>query len=689
MRRDNTIMMEYFSDPECRSDLLMSAIYYIENRFYDLIPDFPKELSSKDAFEYIKAWDALPLDIFLEVKEDRQYFFRMIINLGINIISDEPLKGIFRERHYERNFLFEYTCEALLDNYELKIIESNFFPYSGDNSQLKIEQTSKVHIPALSLNELEDCANAFLRKYCKDMLSHNKPINIINVVQSMGLNIQYMPLDDVVIAQIIGSRIIVNSTCPYATKRLQAFAIIHECVHKEFHTSYIELFEFMSDELFRKEMDEISEWDDESPREIHEIYDQVYVGAEADIFNKSLDDIESQTNAIALRIMMPADAIRNACTMLNHSLEALPLRSTEKKQKIISGLAEYFQVPLVLAQKRAIELGYTELENAGTFVDDVIIPPVSYSEGSLREDETFLINDGDATRELERNQELASLYKAGLIVKTCEKMFSINDPRYVYEDEEGNYHLTRYALDHVDECCLVFNRDTFSFLIESCNISDGFSKKVSEEAKIECNLRTQQNMRTIEKLDVFTNLRSEIDSLFNLMKYFPGNFQYTLMFHMIQRGFCKKESVSPLFPNYSTLTYKDFDLKGLSEKAYISSNSIKSYLQGEQKPEIESVVALCAALNLPPFYSVDLLRKADHDLFYASEENMYYMHLLFYYYSDSRLPLKGEDKYFSKKQNRGKINTLDYWNAILVCLGQKWIPQDGNNDAKDGLDNFE
>lgn len=39
-------------------------------------------------------------------------------------------------------------------------------------------------------------------------------------------------------------------------------------------------------------------------------------------------------------------------------------------------------------------------------------------------------------------------------------MFVINDPKYVHIQEDAEAELTDYALEHIDECCLIFNRET-------------------------------------------------------------------------------------------------------------------------------------------------------------------------------------------------------------------------------------
>ena len=174
-------------------------------------------------------------------------------------------------------------------------------------------------------------------------------------------------------------------------------------------------------------------------------------------------------------------------------------------------------------------------------------------------------------------------------------VFVINDKKYV-EVEGNKRHLSLYAINHMDECCLAFDNsdDTssenlpFSFC-ENCEtrkknkaknitISNGHNQRIylrAQDADIE---------RVFEDLDEALNLQSQLN----------GTFGSNLKVLMDDTGF-----------NTPNAVFK---------RSRIDNHKIKQFLNDEVKPSLRECVALCAAFELHPLVSYKFLESVGFNL---------------------------------------------------------------------------
>lgn len=106
-----------------------------------------------------------------------------------------------------------------------------------------------------------------------------------------------------------------------------------------------------------------------------------------------------------------------------------------------------------------MELGFDFAEGTNVYVDGKYYPPYSFRKGSLKRNQTFTIDAKNAVIESYVNPALSAQVKNGSIIyANC--MYCINDARYITRNDNGTPILTDYALEHVDECWLIFDRKT-------------------------------------------------------------------------------------------------------------------------------------------------------------------------------------------------------------------------------------
>lgn len=278
----------------------------------------------------------------------------------------------------------------------------------------------------------------------------------------------------------------------------------------------------------------------------------------------------------------------------------------------ISEFADFFGVSTTAAKIRAFELGFEQAAGVLNFVDGVHYPPFSFKKGSLKRGQTFIIDRNNAIFESYFDPELIEDIRAGRFIHAG-GMLVINDPKYVQKYEGYEATLTDYALDHADECCLVFDRvtrvstrydDSFYRICFLCRDADS---KNFVEANF--NPREGKNEDVVKRAREMAAIAAEAKRVSDILQdEIPGSFSATLDYHIERRKYTNEK---------------------MEERTGISSHMIQDYRKKKDiKPTLQSVLALCIGLNLHPSFSYDLIAKAGYNIMTASEENLIYRYLI-------------------------------------------------------------
>lgn len=174
--------------------------------------------------------------------------------------------------------------------------------------------------------------------------------------------------------------------------------------------------------------------------------------------------MEKQARGIAPRILMPKEStkikIRELFTAYDYSADT-PDR-INVLTKIVDELAEFFEVSKVSAKYRMVDLGFMSHEDSNEIYNfgskgvydwslDGHPLTVKTSNRSL----TRHITLEHAFYEYSRNAAFREMLQSGYF-RFVEDAFVINHPKYIYQDKAGNYRLTKYAIEHQQECTLLF-----------------------------------------------------------------------------------------------------------------------------------------------------------------------------------------------------------------------------------------
>ena len=509
---------------------------------------------------------------------------------------------------------------------------------------------TKYLVPYIYAKDLDKHAERFLEKYCPRALEEPMPLPIEEIVDSMGLTLYHAPLPDGIFGRtyfndanvevfankactetaecsILPGTILVNPDV-FFMRNIGSTnnTVIHECVHWDKHYKFFELQKLLNPDIQAISCAVVEEYKKKS----NQLEDE-------------LSWMEWQANALAPKILIPAKTgkakLSEILNRLHRSYKGR-LRDGFVMELAISEFADFFKVSTTSAKIRAVELGFEQAAGVFNFVDGKNYPPFSFKKGSLKKGQTFVIDRNNIIIESLFNLDLAEDFKAGRFIHAG-GLFVINDPKYVNIVEDTEPTLTDYALEHVDECCLVFDRttrvsshydDSFYRICFLCRDADS---KSFVEAKF--NPKEGKNEDVQKRAREMTAIAAEAKRVSDILAEVPSSFCGTLNYHVKRRGYTNEK---------------------MEERTGISSRMIQDYRnRKDAKPTLQSVLALCIGLNLHPSFSYDLINKAGYNIMAANEEYLIYRYLI----------------------DNHHMENIYMWNAKLQDAGiPQQLPKNGN-----------
>lgn len=494
------------------------------------------------------------------------------------------------------NVFFKAKLENGLNNVSvIRTTEYNKAKFDKHNT------LSQALIPYLYEEDIESEAEDFLKRIYPKALFEPMSLPVDHIAKSMGMEVYYAPLEDSIFGKTyfgpervtVFTDLLGRETTNIITKpgtmlinRNVFFmgnigtannTIIHECVHWDRHRKAFEL-----QRLLDTGSNHIS-------CEIIESYDGIPEDSPA------LKWMEWQANQLAPRILMPAEMTKKKLNeFMNLERREHPHeRDAFRMESAISRLSLFFQVSFIAAKLRAIELGYEQAQGSQVYCEGKRLPSFSFAKGVLNRNQSFVIDENNLLFNLMFNEEIGSLFAENKVVYiNC--MLCLNNPKYVAINDDGVLSLTDYALDHVDECCFIFNRkynastsysDTFyrrCFLCRDVDSSAFIESDYDKEHKSNQS-KAEQAKEMLRISDDAKEIANQINDL--------GGFSNTLRFHMKR---------------------KDVNEEELSWRSGLSTPTISKYLNDNDcTKKIENVLAVGKALQLNPVYMQDLLVKSN------------------------------------------------------------------------------
>ena len=392
------------------------------------------------------------------------------IDFQVTVQADIEISGKSR-RDYDSDMVdrwFSVSCSAILRDGIRNFSIRDISEYSSERFKAE-DALTKYLVPYVYAKDLDKHAEKFLQKYCPQALETPMPLPIKEIIDKMGLTVFYAPLSDgvfgqtyfntatvdiytsadqreVISTEIQPGTILVNPDVFFMRNiGSRNNTIIHECVHWDKHNKFFELQKLLNPEHQAISCAVVEDYR-KNPNQLEE----------------ELSWMEWQANSIAPKILIPEKTGKAKLTEILQRLRRgykCAIRDGYIMELAISEFADFFRVSTTAAKIRAFELGFEQAAGVFNFVDGVNYPPFSFKKGSLKSGQSFIIDRNNAIVESFFNPDLVEDIRAGRFIHAG-GMLVINDPKYVQKVEGFEAALTDYALEHVDECCLVFDRKT-------------------------------------------------------------------------------------------------------------------------------------------------------------------------------------------------------------------------------------
>ena len=191
----------------------------------------------------------------------------------------------------------------------------------------------------------------------------------------------------------------------------------------------------------------------------------------------------------------------------------------------------------------------------------------------------------------------------------------LNNPKYITADSDGIATMTEYGRLHIDECCLAFdlkikapNKYGEQFYTECVLYRD-----VDSGIEFTTSFSKDINDDVLAKADAILSQGREIQDMINGM---PAKFGDALKYAM---------------------KWADITGEGLAENALVDPKMIQRMRNDAGYPKnIDSVVAVCLGMKLPPEISAALILRSGFSLRLAqNESHLLYNFFLNHYYTHS------------------------------------------------------
>ncbi len=535
--------------------------------------------------------------IHIEQPEEGIISFDVIVSCDMEIPSTSK-KGYFGERW------LKVHCQVALgiDMSGFRIIRiGNCDPQEdSDNGRLSGEL-----VPIISRDHFEQEAERFLKRYYPDALEKPTCLPIDQITRDMKLTVvEDIPLSDeltyfgtivfddgnildkhrkITIRNAKRGTLYLDPRVSYerstGTRRT---TLAHECFHWHRHQPYHVLMRMIGA-------------DDNLGRAIQ---CQIATGTTDSDKWKAVDWMEWQAKGVAPKILMPEKTVRPLTDKLLMEYAGNDSVTVSTFERTIDCLAETYDVSRQAAKIRLVELGYSKAEGAYPYVNGRYVRGYSFGDIDLKKDQTFTIPYADLLKAYCFDRDFRKLIDTENF-RYIDGHVCLNDEKYIIHNDDG-IALSDYAINHIDECCLVFARGySYQSKYQGLkNYSFFMRNSAPQEDQIEFSFELNKHNKTL-----LAQIQNAKKSALALQRY-PGSFSETLV---------------------QLMKDKKLSVKKLADGSLVGEKTIQRLRNNEEYPTTkQTVLGLCYGLKLTIPEAEMLLSKTDFSLKGTSPENNAY-----------------------------------------------------------------
>lgn len=549
-----------------------------------------------------------------------------LINMDVIISADVVELGLGTKKYEadRKNRWFIVTVRGDLSSKFSALCVMNTTEYF-DKKFVKDSALDQFLVPYIYSADLEENADTFILFYIEDAIYDGYMLSVYDILRAFNLDFYYADLPDNCFGRMYfkpaRADVYINYPCIGETKLenhdirpgtilisrkkyflgnvgTQRLTIAHELMHWYLHRKYFMLLSLLDEEAENMSC-EVEPCD----------YSETLTAAQ-----KAHWFAEWQANALAFRVAMP-DALFVKAMHEAKAASSSYYFTGFHVEDILHRISVLFDVPEYVVKQRARQLDWDLADGAFVFVDGEHYFPFSFTEGILDYHQTFVIHKASHDMLCESSSEYSELIESGKYVYlgyvTC-----INDPKYIVVEQHSKAPrlvLSDYAIEHADECCLIFSWKSTSYWKDECEFYGQayLSKEVTAEPYVEYtydkdfNSKSKQSASEIREAVAAYQvaLKKDNEVQIAMMKQGCNDFASTLIFHMDR---------------------KHITIDQLVERSELSDTTIKKYRSGDvATPPIENVMAVCIGLNLQKKYCEHLLLTASYSLGSTKRDNAY------------------------------------------------------------------
>lgn len=579
---------------------MISFTKYIEKTFYNEIYE-----ASEDYF--LDHLDDLNItddyDDEVEVTDiDFKYVYaghRGDGEIDIDILTDVYAVITERTNHYEntsdKNRWLRVSAigkpDAGIKNFRIVKVDTY---EKGTYSTFKYPLSDKL-IPFIWKDDLDKVAEDILKKYDKNTLLTPTRVEPEYIVQQMGLQLKYETIteDTSIFGQIYfqdnpekgisSGTVVIDDKLPQIRNLgVVRNTILHECVHWELHRYALE--------LARVEEENLS-----------------VLSTTNDLKDENISDMiswmEWHAESLAPKILMPKEMfIQEARSRQKRLLELSQTQDVlDIVEKWIDELAHFFGVSRLSAKVRLAECGFEEVKGAFIYVDDAYVPTHTWKQGCLEDNQTFSVNLIQLGLQLLSQPNLKERVDKGELLYV-ESHLCINDARYISYDIAGNPFLTSYARHRMDECCVVFDISSSTRTGHPTSLTLLLNRDADSDIQFTISYPKDKNEK-FEQIEIHIDDTLEIMSKLNGMnKFAPALVE--------------------------VMKWRDVRNQELADVSSLGIKAISNLRNDKTEPKLESVIAICIGLKLPPIVGKKLVELSGNMLRAGNERDTLYEFIL-------------------------------------------------------------
>lgn len=477
----------------------------------------------------------------------------------------------------------------------------------------------------ITADTLEETAEKFYAAYCPDKLidkTRRYSLPVVNIKNHIGCKMWYADLPDNCLGRMYLNQSVAdiydmttsllpvrypNETVPFGTILLNysyfrmgdrtddIVVTAHELIHWHYHQPFMEIISLLDSE--RDSIDCSAE--PLLPDDSMTIAEKAYWYA------------EWQANELSIRVAMPKHLIEEAIAEYERCNSGCA-HNGAYYENMIYKLSWDFNVPAQIMKKRFRQLGYDYADGTFVSVDECQYQPFTFAQGTLKENDTFVIDRANYERLLREDNSFAELINSvryiylGYVVCLVDKKYidvSINE-------NSVHFQLTPYAREHADECCIKFTVNSVVITgKERIKCGQAYLSKIDKKLLKQYEACIPDDLK--ENINDFVKENSRLEKM--------QTYGETLAYYLFEDN---REIPVQVKNENGDFSYEaNTIIKSFAYKVDLSETIIKEYLKNCEFPKLETAMRICLGLGLNETQSRDMLKKAGHNIDAPTPEN--------------------------------------------------------------------